>query len=401
MKLLVGNVFFEPHSMGGATIVAEHMAAELASAHGWEVTAVSGRLGPIPAPSVVRYRTLTGIDAFSVGLPAVLNYTQRYDNPLFTERFDRIVGHVAPDIVHLHSLQDIGAGCIDVLERRKIPFVVTAHDAWWFCERQFMVTSSGAPCDQRHVDPRVCLGCGGQLSQVEPRLRYLLGQLGKAARVLAPSRHVRDLLLENGIRGDRVLINRNGVRPPNTVSLERAASGTVFGFVGGPGPERGWDLIVRSFPLIDDGHASLLAIDAGKAFERPWSALLRQGAGGLPLHIGEPYAQDGIDAAFAAMDVLLMPSLARESFGLAAREALLRDVWVIATDAGGLAEDIVDGENGTILPYPARVEDLAAAMRNRLGKSKSTLPYKNRVATVADQAGELDGILRAVLNDAR
>ena len=52
------------------------------------------------------------------------------------------------------------------------------------------------------------------------------------------------------------------------------------------------------------------------------------------------YRQDEMDAFFSAIDVLLFPSQWKESFGLTVREALARDVWVIATDCGGPAEAI-------------------------------------------------------------
>lgn len=55
-------------------------------------------------------------------------------------------------------------------------------------------------------------------------------------------------------------------------------------------------------------------------------------------------------AFFDDIDVLLFPSQWKESFGLTVREALAWNVWVIATDAGGVVEDLVNGENASIIP---------------------------------------------------
>ena len=74
------------------------------------------------------------------------------------------------------------------------------------------------------------------------------------------------------------------------------------------------------------------------------------------------YSQDTIDHFFSEIDVLLFPTQWKESFGLTVREAVLRDVWVIATDAGGVSEDIIDGENGTIIPFDSGVEELSRAI---------------------------------------
>lgn len=54
-------------------------------------------------------------------------------------------------------------------------------------------------------------------------------------------------------------------------------------------------------------------------------------------------------AAFRAADVVVMPS-AHESFGLVALEAQACGTPVIATDAGGLAEAVRDGETGILVP---------------------------------------------------
>ncbi len=48
------------------------------------------------------------------------------------------------------------------------------------------------------------------------------------------------------------------------------------------------------------------------------------------------------------MDVLIIPSVMRESFSLVAREALYRDVPVICSDCGGPEEIVEDGVNGFI-----------------------------------------------------
>jgi glycosyltransferase involved in cell wall biosynthesis len=62
------------------------------------------------------------------------------------------------------------------------------------------------------------------------------------------------------------------------------------------------------------------------------------------------YNQNTIDDFFCRIDVLLFPTQVKESYGLTVREAILRNVWVITTDAGAAAEDITDGQNGYIVP---------------------------------------------------
>jgi L-malate glycosyltransferase len=66
-----------------------------------------------------------------------------------------------------------------------------------------------------------------------------------------------------------------------------------------------------------------------------------------------------IEEVLVGADVFLLPSES-ESFGLAALEALSCEVPVIATDAGGLPELVVDGECGFLFPV-GDVEAMAGA----------------------------------------
>ena len=67
----------------------------------------------------------------------------------------------------------------------------------------------------------------------------------------------------------------------------------------------------------------------------------------------------------------MFPTQWKESFGLAVREALARNVWVIATDAGGVVEDLIDGENATIIPLDGDYVSLRKAIVQAIEKTES------------------------------
>ncbi len=115
--------------------------------------------------------------------------------------------------------------------------------------------------------------------------------------------------------------------------------------------------------------------------------------------IANAYTQDSIDDFFSRIDVLLFPSRWKESFGLTVREALARDVWVIATDGGGTVEDIRPGENGEIIPLAADPATLAEAIERCLSRDWSNYinPYKADLQSYEGQAIELDQQFRGIL----
>ena len=165
------------------------------------------------------------------------------------------------------------------------------------------------------------------------------------------------------------------------------------------------DLVRRALQVLPDPNYELIVVDntltlgESSVNARDWPI-----AGKLT--VVPPYTRETMDAFFAGIDVLLFPSQWKESFGLTVREALLRDVWVIATDAGGAAEDITPGENGTVLPLSDDPEPLRAAVADLLRHPERldgyVNPHKARITSFDAQAEELAGILRTVVaNEAR
>lgn len=73
-----------------------------------------------------------------------------------------------------------------------------------------------------------------------------------------------------------------------------------------------------------------------------------------------PFRGD-VDVVFAAADIVAVPSLAPESFGLVAVEAMSLARPIVAARHGGLAEIVVDGETG-LLFTPRDELDLARAL---------------------------------------
>ena len=111
------------------------------------------------------------------------------------------------------------------------------------------------------------------------------------------------------------------------------------------------------------------------------------------------YGQDGLDEFFDRIDVLLFPSQWKESYGLTVREALARDVWVVATAPGGQADDIVDGVNGRLIPLDGRSDGLISAIGEILLAPAMLDGYANPhrlgVADYDTQTEALHAVLRA------
>ena len=78
-----------------------------------------------------------------------------------------------------------------------------------------------------------------------------------------------------------------------------------------------------------------------------------------------PIAMDKMGEFYASQDVLVAPSIWPESFGLVTREALSAGLWVIASNAGALAEPLLSTKSpqGSVV-RPNNLEDLINALQN-------------------------------------
>jgi glycosyltransferase involved in cell wall biosynthesis len=399
LRILVVNIYFAPHSFGGATIVAEEMARRLNARDDTEVFVFTSHdLANASQYKVHRYRA-RGLDIIGVALRGDHDDILVFDDPEMGRGFADVLRAIAPDIVHFHSIQHFGAAIVRACQLASIPYVVTLHDAWWLCQRQFMVRADNTYCHQTTIDLNVCKRCLPAAHHLQSRMDILMQGLDEAALLLSPSASHAALYRANGIARDRIRVNRNGVRRPVAPRPPRLPGPLRFGYVGGNEKLKGVALIREAFQQIARRDWTLVLVDnklnlGFSSFDRRGWRL--QGK----VEIVPAYTQDNMDTFFSSIDVLLFPSQWKESFGLTVREALVRDVWVIATDSGGAAEDIVEGVNGNVVPLGDAPGPLVEAITAVLGRADTIRshvnPFKGRITTFDDQADELHAILAGI-----
>jgi glycosyltransferase involved in cell wall biosynthesis len=235
---------------------------------------------------------------------------------------------------------------------------------------------------------------------LRPRYELLMEILRGAALLLAPSEAHRGLYLAQGLAPAQIKVAPNGVRRPASPPAPRPLSPgrLTFAYVGGNVAVKGFDLVRRVFESLTRADWRLVMVDntLNLGFSSiDVSAWKTRGS----IETVPAYTQETMDAFFAGIDVLLFPSQWKESFGLTVREALLRGVWVIATEGGGPAEAIADGVNGTLIPLDGRPDHLRAAALALLDDparlSRATVP-PGGIIDFAEQAEQLHALLSHV-----
>jgi glycosyltransferase involved in cell wall biosynthesis len=374
LRVLMANVFYAPRSYGGATIVVEEMVRRLKAMPDTDIAVVTS-LGQDVSLQVPTRTMQDGVTVFALPTHDG-DMIAAYDDPGNGDAFGHILDALRPDIVHLHSVQSLSASLATACRDRGVPYVITLHDPWWLCVRQFMVREDGNYCFQKRIDLHVCEACVPGVRHVRQRLRLLRDALDGAALLLSPSAAHRELYLAQGIAPERIVVAPNGVRLPSGPALRTKSSRLRFGYVGGNEKVKGYRQVKAAFAALDRNDWDLILVDNtlnlgfSSIDEEDWRL---QGT----VRIVPAYGQDTMEAFFAGIDVLLFPSQWKESFGLTVREALARDVWVIATEGGGPADAIVDGVNGTLIPLDGRHEKLQAAIQGLLDAPGRLADYRN------------------------
>lgn len=391
--ILLANVFFAPFTYGGATVVAEQVAQALLRRGGFRVTAVSLCTREELRTYTVLKSQRDGIVNYVINVPHGRSYAQLYDNPEVAEIVGSLMDDLRPDILHAHCLQDMGATVLEAADARGIPSILSVHDFWWLCERQFMIRPEQVYCGQNPVQISKCRGCANDFAKAKTRFEYLqrIGRL--PARVTYPSAFARELSANSGFAANQSIVWENGVRLPGESFAEKQAarrhkdSRLTFGFLGGPSQIKGWPTIRDAFKTLKRDDFRVVLVD-GSADGTWWSD---QNLSGLPgtWEIRPRFAQEEMDAFYAEIDTVLFMSQWKETFGLAIREALARGISVIQTDSGGTIEHGAASKTDLLpigAPPSALAEKLNAALNAHpdYGIPMPVQSYDGQAAEFAD-----------------
>lgn len=346
MKVVLVNVFFPPQSIGGATRVVSENLNVFREKHADELDLVgfTSNAAQVKAHSLDAY-AYRGIRVYRAGALWRPNMDWSPRDSAMGRLFDEFLDFERPDLVHFHCVQRLTGSIVDAARRRDIPYIVTAHDAWWISDFQFLVDPSGRVYPRGHVDGSepVTFPDGINREQSTERRTWLRNLLNCASAVLPVSHSFADLYRAHGIK--RVTAVPNGV--PNLVSTKlarepREEGRVVIGHIGGMSVHKGYELFREAVQSGDFRNLSILVADHAR--EHGYRRVAQWGA--TPVVFVGRYPQSQIHDLYAQIDVLAAPSIWPESFGLVTREAALAGRWVIASDIGAIGEDIEDGVTG-------------------------------------------------------
>ncbi len=187
--------------------------------------------------------------------------------------------------------------------------------------------------------------------------------------IIFVSQAARDAFLSSGVDVDRSRLHvvHNSIIPEKVTPLKNSSDASADGkvkllFAGRIVPEKGLDVLVKALELLKDTNRWTLEV-CGTGKSRDVMPIVKLSRGlGIADRISWPGSVDNVQQHIADSDVVIMPSIAPESFGLVILEAASHGVPAIASNNGAQPEIITDGVDG-ILVTSGDYEALARAIR--------------------------------------
>jgi glycosyltransferase involved in cell wall biosynthesis len=395
IRLLFVNIFYPPQGFGGATVVMHNLVRELRQSYpDYELQVFSydlERQGDYTLTEEVH----EGVHVTRIALPPQARNDWNYRDERVYALFRRYLLFHRPHLVHFHSIQRLTASMTKATADLHIPYLVTLHDAWWICDHQFLVDRDGGLCEPLQ-DPFQAPPSIEDLGAAVLRRRYLSDCLQKAEALLAVSAFQAELYRRAGFA--QVRVDTNGLLPPSAPACKASGPRLRLGYAGGVSMAKGYDLLKESTARAGLVHSEVLMIDfslaAGQRRRETWG---KTAVTVLPAISPEQMIQE----FFAQVDVVVIPSLAPESFGLIVREAILAGVWVLTSNRGALAEAVEEGINGFVFDPQAPAE-LIRLLRFLDGhparfRERTRCAGQRKIRTVAQQVAGLDQLYRELL----
>jgi glycosyltransferase involved in cell wall biosynthesis len=214
--------------------------------------------------------------------------------------------------------------------------------------------------------------------------------------IIAVSDAVRQALIESGIPAKKIETIYTGIEVGEPASRAGRSEGEfVVGHMGAFTAEKGQDVAVAAAALLQSSLPRARFILAGEG------PLLENVRANATKNVTLPGFVSDRAAFFASLDVFIMPSRS-EAWGMAALEAMAHGVPVIASDIGGLAELVEDG-NGGWLVRPgddaalARAITYAATNPERLKEQREKAVERARLFSVDRMVEQTEAFYRRLV----
>lgn len=297
-------------------------------------------------------------DETCYGSPSAFGTVLKTASPLAAWKVRKVIRRFKPDIVHVRMfMTQLSPAILPLL--KNIPSIYHAVSHEMICPTVNNVLPDGSECKEQAG--RACRQClSPQAWTLAMAQRKLFKRwMGAFDAIVANSEGLREQLESNGFENVKMIFN--GV--PSQPERPPLSNPPTVTYAGRLTSEKGPQPLVKAMAQVVNRIPNAQLIVAG---DGPQSDMLRLLADELGIAESITWLgwipRDDMGKALESGWVHVVPSLARETFGLTCAEAMLRGSPVVAANHGGLADQVLDGKTGFLTP-PGDVAAMAEAIQ--------------------------------------
>lgn len=406
MRILLLSNLYPPHVQGGAEILAGEIASGLERL-GHEVVVLSSWYGlPEGQQDGRTWRTLHNASAVHFDkhrpvwrqLNLLSTYYCQFHNARNMQELHHVITATKPDVLYIWEITGIGINSL-LSELTKLTMPIVFHlGSYWL---------------QYAISPQT------EHSRLHLRWfkKLLIGSVPQMTytSLIAVSESVKQEYVQMGCDPERIEVIYNGIdsrflelpKPTKTEGLSVSRDFQLL-YAGRLRVEKGVIVILKALDVLlnemgkQGFHLNIFG-DGDDVYIGELQAFLSEKQLSQAVTIHGKVPQDELIRHYDDSDIMLVPSLWKEPFGLVVAEGMARGLPVIASDIGGPAEIILHGENGLLIE-PGNERALASAIlqlsekpeeRKRLSQAARTTVRKH--FTIEESARRVQQhLLRAV-----
>lgn len=275
-----------------------------------------------------------------------------------------------PDFLHVGYIQKVSS-FVTACKNMHIPYGITLTSYYSLCHYDSMIDRKGRLCSGSEQGIKCQTNCRClDIADIRVRFQNMRDLLKDAVFVAAPSRFVKKMV-EKDFRDIKVLVINHGVSrdfiTEETGIGSKCTNIKNFAYVGSLSPIKGIHGLIKAFMELPSGYTLNIYGTGSDSYLRRLKKLAQERRN-IIFRGGVKY--DEMHMAYAANEVIVVPSIWYETYNFVIHEALLMGKVVIAARIGAMSECIVDGDNGFTF-RPGDWDDLKSVMQEVAGNNRS------------------------------
>jgi glycosyltransferase involved in cell wall biosynthesis len=279
------------------------------------------------------------------------------------EAVERAIDDFKPDVIYVHKSSDLKV--LEVLVDSEVPVIRMVHDHDLYCMRSYKYNYFSRAICTRAASPYCVFPCGASIQRNRQGIlpvqwvsyfakKKELRLNRQFHRLIVATHYMKDELLRNGFDSKQIEVHPPVPHIPDCSPSSSFGERNLLLYVGQVIRGKGVDVLLESLARVPLPFECLILGDGN---HRTYCMELARKLGLQDRVSFKGFVpQSELSKYYSECSLLLMSSVWPEPFGAVGLEGMRYGLPVVAFDAGGIREWLIDGYNGFLVPWMDRTE---------------------------------------------